>query len=126
MKKVFNIVLTILILVSLSGCFDLIDDTDSNSSRYELVGELNMSVDYNSYFGYSVSIKGKLKNISSKEFTYVSVTFAIYDKDGNQIETALDNMNYLQSGSTWTFDATMLGWTDVQPKSCKLVNVQVW
>ena len=117
-------------LVNLSGCFGLLDDygssSPSSSSRYEFVGELDMSVDYNSYFGYSAKIKGKLKNTSSIKFSYVSVTFAIYDKDGNQIETALDNMNYLQPGNTWTFDATMLGWTKIEPKSCKLVNVEAW
>ena len=118
MKKVLSIVLAILMLVNLSSCF--------SSSRYELVGQLNMSVDYNEYLGYSVSIKGKLKNTSAMKFSYVSVTFAIYDIYGNQIETALDNVNYLQAGSTWNFDATMFGWTDVQPTSCKLVNVEVW
>ena len=124
MKKILSVLLTIVMLISLSGCFGLIDDTDS--FRYEFVGEVDMSIDYDSYLGYSVSVKGKLKNTSSVEFSYVSVTFAIYDKEGNQIETALDNMNYLQAGSTWNFDAVMLGWTDVQPKSCKLVNVEAW
>lgn len=111
-------------LISLSGCFGILGDNSLNSSRYEFIGDLDMSVNYNSYLGYDVHIKGKLKNISSKEFSYVSVTFALYDKDGNQIETAFDNINYLQPGSTWNFDATMFGWIDIRPKSCKLVNVE--
>lgn len=126
MKKILSFVLIIVTLVSLSGCFSLLDDKGVNSSRYEFVGEVDMAVDYNSYLGYSVNIKGVLKNTTGKEFSYVSVTFAIYDKDGNQIGTALDNMNYLQPGSTWSFDAIMLGWTEDQPESYKLIKVDAW
>ena len=126
MKKFLSILVAILMAIGLTGCFSSLADDDTNSSRYEFVGEVDMSVDYNSYWGYSVDIKGKLKNTSRSEFSYVSVTFAIYDEDGNQIETALDNMNYLQAGSVWTFNATMIGWTEEEPKSCRLVNVEAW
>lgn len=115
--------MAIFMAIGLSGCFGSLDNNDATSTHYEFIEEPNMSVDYDSYLGYSVEISGKLKNTSNSEFSYVSVTFAIYDEDGNQIETALDNMNYLQAGSVWSFNATMLGWSDVQPKSCKLVNV---
>ena len=83
-----------------------------------------MVVDYKSYWGYSAEIKGKLTNISNKAFSYISVTFAIFDENGNQIETALDNMNYLQAGNSWMFTATML-WTELEPKSCKLVDITI-
>lgn len=131
MRKVLSVLMAIFMPISLSGCFGLLgddshllNDNDSNSSRYEFVGDIEMFVDY-SLLGYSVNIKGKLKNTSNKEFSYISVTFAIYDKDGNQIETALDNMNYLQPGSTWLFDASIIGWATIYPKSCRLVNVEV-
>lgn len=127
MKKILSIIITIFMVMSLCACSGNSDnDTPSTSSRYELVGNVDMSVDYDSYFGYSVEIKGKLKNKSSNDFSYVSVTFAIYDAEGNQIETALDNINYLQAGSVWSFNASMFGWTDVEPISCKLVEVNAW
>ncbi len=127
MKKLLTVIMLLLITTTcLTACFEDIDNNPSSSSKYELIGNFESSIDYDSYFGYSIEIKGKLKNTSSKEFTYVSVTFAIYDSNGNQIETALDNMNYLQPGSTWQFNATMLGWTDVKPKSFKLVEVTAW
>ena len=121
MKKVLCIVLTLFMLVGFTGCF-----SDSNDKDYEFVEKVELYVDYESYLGYTANVKGKLKNTSGKEFLYISVTFAIYDKDGNQIETAIDNMNYLQSGSTWSFDAQMFTWTDVEPYSCKLVDVTAW
>lgn len=130
MKKFFSILITFLMAMSIIGCFGGSDDNDlttsTRNSKYEIVGEIDMNVEYESYLGYSVEIKGKLKNTSKREFSYVSVTFAIYDQEGNQIETALDNMNYLQAGSIWSFTATMIGWTDEEPKSCKLVEINAW
>ena len=133
MKKVLCIFMTFFMVIGLSGCFGLLDDNDSDSSntnnsssRYEFVEQINMTSKYDSYLGYSVNITGKLKNTSNKQFSYVSVTFAIYDENGNQIETAMDNMNYLQAGSVWSFNAQMFGWVDVYPKSCKLVDVTIW
>ena len=123
MKKFLCITLCLLFL-GLTACFNT--ESETSSSKYEFVGKVDMQVDYDSYLGYSVEIKGKLKNTSSREFSYVSVTFAIYDEDGNQLETALDNMNYLQPGETWQFSASLIGWTEIQPKSCKLVDVKAW
>ena len=113
MKKILSIILSIFMIIGLTGCISLDSDNSptnssnnsSNSYRYEFIGELDMTVDYTSYLGYTTNIKGKLKNTTSREFSYVSVTFAIYDAEGNQIETALDNMNYLQAGSIWNFNA---------------------
>ena len=133
MKKFLSIMMAFFFAISLSACFTTSDDSETNSgkggstsSRYEFIGELDMTVDYESYLGYSVKIRGKLKNTSKKEFSYVSVTFAIYDEEGNQMETALDNMNYLQPGEIWSFEANMIGWTDEQPMSCKLVDVKAF
>ena len=126
MKKILSIILVLSTIIGLTGCFADIDDDDETSSRYELVEKVNMTVDYEDYLGYSVEIKGKLKNTTKKEFSYVSVTFAIYDADGNQIDTAMDSMNYLQSNAVWSFTAEMFGWSDVEPKSCKLVEVNAW
>ena len=126
MKKILCIIMAIFMAIGLWGCSTLLDDDDATSARYEIVGQTKMNVDYDSYLGYSVEITGKLKNTTNKEFSYVSVTFALYDADGNQIETALDNMNYLQAGATWSFKATVIGWTDVEPKSYKLVEVSAF
>ena len=124
MRKIFSIIMTIFVAIGFWGCSTLLDDDDATSVRYEIVGQTKMDVDYNVYTGYTIEITGKLKNTTSTEFSYVSVTFALYDKDGNQIETALDNMNYLQAGSIWSFKA--MAWTDVEPKSYKLVEVSAF
>ena len=105
MKKIFSIMLSILMAISLVGCFSSSDKNDGNSSRYEIVGEIDMSVDYNSYFGYSVEIKGKLKNTSRRggdtdnwmwpRHTGDFSMFRIYaDKDNNPAPYSKDNVPY--------------------------------
>ena len=116
MKKVLSIVLVFFIVVSLTGCF-------ADKPKYELVEKVNMTIDYNSYLGYSANVTGKLKNTSNKQFLYIKVTFAIYDEHGNQITTAIDAINYLEKDNIWTFNASTITWFDVKPKSCKLVDV---
>ena len=122
--KVITILLLTIYLFGASSCFGALGGL--SKLNYSIEGELQMSVDYTQYLGYSCSIKGKLKNKSLTTYSYVSVTFAVYDENGIQIENAMDNMNYLQSGGIWQFNATMLGWTDVRPKSCKLVDVTMF
>lgn len=91
--------------------------------KYELVEQVQMTSLYNQSLGYTVNIKGKLKNTSGKEFSYVSVTFAIYDENGGQIAIATDSMTYVQAGSIWSFNAKLYDYLKVYPKSCKLVDV---
>ena len=54
---------------------------------------------------YSTHVVGKVKNNTSKQYTYVQIQYALYDKSENQIGTALANVNGLESGGTWKFDA---------------------
>lgn len=53
----------------------------------------------------SYSITGSIKNNTDRDASYVQVTFNLYDAQGNQIGTALDNINNLEAGGIWKFDA---------------------
>ena len=69
-------------------------------------------------------INGVLKNTSGKKLSYVQVTFALYDQDGNQIGTAIDNLNDLTPDSTWKYSAITL---DTQQfYSFELTSVDAW
>ncbi len=48
---------------------------------------------------------GKIKNISSGDRRKISVTFLLYDYQGNQIGTAIDMNPMLKSGTVWNFTA---------------------
>lgn len=69
-------------------------------------------------------INGTIKNTSGKQLSYVAVTFALYDQDGNQIGTAIDNINDLTADSTWKYTATPL--TTDQFASFELTSVDAW
>ncbi|MCX7715047.1 MAG: zinc ribbon domain-containing protein [Clostridia bacterium] len=87
--------------------------TNQNVSKrnLELVGETTSTND-----GYAISIEGTVKNNRSTAYSYVQITFGIYDKNGNKVGSAMDNVNNLGSGETWKFKAICLnspgnGWT---------------
>lgn len=99
------------------------DGGGSTSEELAVEGTPKMEVEYSEYFGYSVTITGTLKNNTKKKYDYVSITYTLYDKDGNNLGTAMDNMNYLAAGETWKFSAKTMGWVDTEPVSCKCSNI---
>lgn len=76
-----------------------------------------------SYDGFAYYITGTIKNNTNKEYTYVQVTFNLYDADGAQIGTALANINNLEANGTWKFKA--IGTTE-EPASYKLADITGW
>lgn len=70
----------------------------------ELVGKPNGVVNE---FGY-MTITGRVKNNSSKNYTYAQITFIVTNNAGEQVGSALGNINNLQAGATWKFSAVSL------------------
>lgn len=57
------------------------------------------------YDGFAFYIEGSIKNNTDQDKSYVQVTFILYDAEGNQIGSAMDNINNLKAGGTWKFKA---------------------
>lgn len=55
--------------------------------------------------GGFVHIKGDVKINSSVTYSYVEIKFNLFDSDGKQIGTAMDNITDVSPGTTWSFDA---------------------
>lgn len=82
----------------------------------EAVNHIKSNTDYASYLVMTVSphiiadsygdryIVGSFKNISSVELDFVSVSFRLYDKDGNQIGNTNDVVDDLLPGKTWKYE----------------------
>lgn len=68
--------------------------------KFEIVGDLDSNSDQ-----FANYITGVIKNNSGRDCTYVQVTFNLYDTDGNQVGTALANINNLEKDGTWKFKA---------------------
>lgn len=130
-KKVWFWIVVVIIVAGVAGGGEsTTTSTDTNSEgsktvetstnkkeKFELVEEPTMESDQ-----FATYIKGIIKNNSGKDCTYVQVTFNLYDAEGNQVGTALANINNLEKDGTWKFKA--LG-TDVdkQVESFKLAEI---
>jgi hypothetical protein len=69
------------------------------------------------------TINGRVKNNSSRQYSYVQVGFNLYDADNNHVGTAVANTNNLEPNSTWKFTATPLMVGTGQIKTAKLKGV---
>ena len=81
----------------------------------------------NSYKGYSDGfgfyIEGKITNNTNKDYSYAQVTFNLYDKDGAQLGTAVDNINHFEANGTWKFKAIGLTGDSNKVKTFKLAEI---
>ncbi|MRT18405.1 zinc ribbon domain-containing protein, partial [Vitellibacter sp. q18] len=73
---------------------------EPKKEKYEIVGDITSETD-----SMATYIKGVIKNNSGHDISYAQVTFTLYDKDGNQLGTAMDNINDLKKDGTWKFKA---------------------
>lgn len=64
------------------------------------VSDLNMTTN-----DFSTTITGKVTNNTDKTYSYVQVTFSLYDSEGALLGTALANVTNLEGGGVWKFEA---------------------
>jgi len=70
-------------------------------------------------------MKGTVENKANKDYSYVQIEFICYDKEGNNIGTALDNSNNLLKGQTWKFKAIGL-FSDQKVSKCEFHEITGW
>ena len=91
-------------------------DSDSSSSDTEnVVEEQKPSSDIDKYQiqivdvvddGYSTRIIGTF--VADRDYSYVQILIPYYDSEGNKIGDALANVNNLNKGDSWKFEALSL------------------
>ncbi len=87
-------------------------------AKYE-ISDVNVESDqFTSY------VTGVIKNNTKSDRAYVQVTFPCYDKDGNKLGDAMDNVQDLGAGKTWKFKAMYLG-ENVEGMTFDLENAKV-
>lgn len=69
-------------------------------------------------------IQGEIKNNTDKTYSYVQVTFNLYDANGAQLGTAIDNINNLEPNGIWKYKA--MGLVTEKVASYKLVEITGW
>lgn len=98
-------------------------DTNYNDSSNDYIQEQQknplevVNSDWKSdEYGYAY-IEGIVKNNSNKEFSYVEISFNLYDKDGNIITSEFTNVTHLDPYGTWKYKVTI--WPDDAKKTVK-------
>jgi hypothetical protein len=53
-------------------------------------------------------IVGTVKNTSGRQYGYAQIVFSLYDKSGAPVGNAWANVNNLEAGGTWKFEALVV------------------
>lgn len=97
--------------------------TTNDNDMIKTTEEFTLVDSQGTYDGYGYYVTGTIVNNTNKQYTYVQVTFNLYDSSGAQVGTALDNINYLEANGTWKFSA--IGISD-DVASYKLAEITGW
>ena len=121
-KLVKGFVLIVGLLVCLVACVAFIgsdSDTSSNDSGTQEQQEVKQNTDVDKYQvqildsrsdGFATYITGTL--VADRDYSYVQILIPCYDADGNKLGDAVANVNNLNKGESWKFEAMSID-TDV-------------
>lgn len=107
------LVFIILVVACSTGDTDSSDSKKNEKVNTTTETKLKLEDGYKGHkedFGYY--IEGYVKNDSSKSYEYVSVEFTAYNKNGDIVDTCLDNNSGLEPNGRWKFKAMCLEDTD--------------
>lgn len=71
---------------------------------------------------YTTTISGTFTNLTDSQLGYASVSYNLFDADGNQLGTAYANTSNLDAGGTWKFEAVGM-YDQAKIASYKLADV---
>ena len=125
--KVLTFILVVVVIIAVgatSGDNSTTTNTNKvqnvvNEEKFTLVSDKSTTDSLGTTY-----IEGKIKNNTDKEYSYVQVTFNLYDKDGAQLGTAMDNINNLEPNGIWKYKA--MGLVTEKVASYKLVEITGW
>lgn len=121
--KTIIIVLVVLFIIgaiaSAGGSGENTNEVKEATEKFTLVSDEMVTDSIGSCY-----IEGTIQNNTDKSYSYVQVTFNIYDANGNQLGTAVDNINNLEPNGTWKYKA--LGLTTEKVTSYKFVEITGW
>lgn len=114
-KLVKGFVLVVGLLICLVACVAFIgsdSDTSSSDSRTQEQQEVKRNTDVDKYQiqildnrsdGFATYITGTL--VADRDYSYVQILIPCYDVDGNKLGDAIANVNNLNKGESWKFEA---------------------
>ncbi len=121
-KGVVRIVLGVILLMGVIGGLMSGGDTTPTSAEQEKFTLISDSKVIDAIG--TTYIEGEIKNNTDKSYSYVQVTFNLYDEDGAQLGTAMANINNLEPNGTWKYKA--IGLVTQKVSTYKLVEITGW
>ena len=119
------IILGVIVSVSSNGENDVKEKNSSNTEKNEKAKfEYEITNQYHDSFAYY--IEGTVKNNTSKDYSYVQIEFVCYDKDGNNLGTAIDNTNNLLANENWKYKAMFIGSNSEEVDHCDYHEITKW
>ena len=134
-KLVKGFVLLVGLLVCLVACVAFMggdSDTSSNDGGTQEQQEVKQNTDVDKYQvqildsrsdGFATYITGTL--VADRDYTYVQILIPCYDADGNKLGDAIANVNNLNKGESWKFEAMSID-TDVATFDIDKVEVDAF
>lgn len=121
LKIILGLLLFIIIISAFSSNNKKDDETKEKEKFSHTV--ISSAPDEDNFAYY---IEGTVTNNRDKEYSYVQIEFVCYDKDGNNLGTAVDNTNNLLGKETWKYKA-MAMFSDVKNVDhCDFKEVTSW
>ena len=90
-------------------------------------GKFTLKAGHKGYFdGFGYYIEGEIKNNTNRKYSYVQVEFNVYDSNGVQLGSAIDNINNLEANGTWKFKAFSFDNNSQDVVSYKVIDVSAF
>lgn len=116
---IFIIAVVIFIICIVAGG----GNKNTETEKFTIVeGTENGYADSGNIFYY---IEGTIKNNTDKTYSYLQVTYNVYDSQGNNLGTCLANNNNIEANGTWKFKAICSGEAK-NISSYKLAEITGW
>ena len=119
----------VLILSNLFNLFNLYDfkyDVDKDGNMIIEKNKFMINKDMNSFYDdetKSFYVEGIFKNNTEKTYYNISLTYTIYDLDGNVLGNAYAYLDRINSSEKWKFKATYLDIDATDAVSYKLIDI---
>ena len=127
--------IVVLVIIGIALVGGIAGGNSETSTNNEGSNNSGTSTEKKEKFSYTITdeyddtwshyIEGTVVNNKDKDYSYVQIEFICYDKDGNNLGTAIDNTNNLLGGQTWKFKAMGL-FTDAKVDHCDFHEVSGW
>jgi len=107
--KLFSLTISIIILTACSSLAPLEEGMENYEEAQKEKFTLSDDYGYSDDYGFAYYIEGLVKNNTDKSYSYVQVTFNVYDSEDNLLGSCWDNVNNLKENGTWKIKAICSG-----------------